>query len=104
MRLRAPNVNIPPWLEKGLLGLFLLAVSPIIAAVAAMLAVVWLKRWLIGPRKDWSRWFAWHPVTVQRERGRSESRWLEMVERKSWGVLADIHKRPIGGTWEPASW
>lgn len=104
MRLRAPNWNIPPWLGKGLFGLFLVVMSPIIAIALLVFAVAWLKRKLIGPRKDWSRWFAWYPVTVRQERGGDETRWLEMVERKSWGALADIHKRPVGGTWEPASW
>lgn len=104
MRLRAPNLRLPRWLEIGLFGLLLLVMSPLIASVAIALGWLWLKRKLIGPRRDWSRWFAWHPVTVWEARGRQETRWLEMVERKSWDPFSDIHKRAVGSAWEPASW
>lgn len=39
--------------------------------------------------REWHRWFAWHPVCV----GRSDSRWLETVERRrDWDR--------DGGFWE----
>jgi hypothetical protein len=36
------------------------------------------REWL-AKKRQWNKWFAWHPVTVQEERV-----WLEWVEREGW--------------------
>jgi hypothetical protein len=104
MILKAPQWQLPRWAEKGLVGLLILLMSPIIVAVAAVLGLIWLKRKAVGPRRHWTRWFAWYPVRVKSDRsGFGETRWLETVERRSWDFASDTYKRQVGSTWEPYS-
>lgn len=108
MRLKAPNFTMPGWLDKVLMVVVTILFSPIIAGVASLVCLFWIKRQIVGPRREWGKWFAWHPVTVHfdnhRPFGGKELRWLEFVERKSWGVMADTCYRKPGSTWEKESW
>lgn len=90
MRLREPM--LPDWLAATLGYSVLLLASPAILAIAALVGVIWLKRKAIGPTEDWGRWFAWYPVRVDF----ADTRWLEMVERRSWGIAQDTQYRASG--------
>jgi hypothetical protein len=68
-----------------LLGIFVFA--------ATIIGIVKTKRFIVGPREYWSKWFAWFPVRVQTEEGRVESVWLEMIERRSEGTMEDTYYR-----------
>ncbi|NTF35547.1 hypothetical protein [Agrobacterium rubi] len=70
--------KIPKWVEYTLLAIFMPLIAPLIA-------ILWLeqqKRKMIGPRAEWSPWFAWHPV--RSDRGFGNTVWLEWVERRVW--------------------
>jgi hypothetical protein len=91
MRLRDPI--IPDWLGYTIAAPIAIALLPIVGACFALGSIVWLKRQVLGPRKDWSPWFAWYPVDC----GWDDKRWLETVERRSWSVMADTQFRAIDG-------
>ena len=57
--------------------------------LVGILATHNLKRRLLGPGTEWSRWFAWHPVGV----GYRRWAWLEYVERRASTTAADIECR-----------
>ena len=70
--------ELPSWIGYPMGAVFLVAFSP-------LLLILWLeaeKRKLIGPRDEWSTWFAWYPV--RSDRGFGQSVWLEWVERRVW--------------------
>lgn len=90
MKLRRSS-RWPSWVIDIVAVTIILAASPFILGLGAIVALVWYKRRLIGPWPQWHRWFAWYPVTVSM----SERRWLEMVERRASGILADTHYRAI---------
>lgn len=90
MKLRRSS-RWPSWVIDIVAVTIFLAASPFIIGLGAIVALVWCKRRLIGPWPQWHRWFAWYPVTVSI----SERRWLEMVARRSSGILADTHYRAI---------
>lgn len=77
---------------------FLIATAPITIPAAAIIGlgvgVALAKRWAIGPHKEWGQWFAWHPVRLG-EWFDTDWRWLEMVERRSWSLLADTEYRAV---------
>lgn len=87
MRLREPV--IPDWLGYTIAVPIAVAVLP----VAAMVGLIWVKRQIVGPRDEWAKWFAWYPVST----GWDGTRWLEYVERRAWGVMADIQYRALEG-------
>lgn len=94
MKLREPT--IPDWLGYSIGIPVLLAVSPIIAGCAVAVALIWAKCQLIGPQKEWQRWFAWYPARIRDEHGwPMELRWLEMVERRSFGIMQDTQFRAV---------
>lgn len=93
MIIREPD-TIPDWLGYSIGVPVLIAVSPVIAACAAGFGLIWLKRWAIGPGKAWARWFAWYPVRIRDEHDwPQELRWLEIVERRSFGMMQDTQFR-----------
>lgn len=82
---------IPAW-GVEIIGTFVLLVSlPVLIVLAAIFGAVWVKRRAVGPGRRWSRWFAWYPVRVEF----NDHRWLETVERRSIGILADTRYRAI---------
>lgn len=107
MILKAPEIQMPPWLVKAL-GYFCMAIfSPVIALVGGVFAISWVKRKVFGPGEEWSRWFAWHPVSVAKDSARfsdKETRWFEVVERQSFGVMQNTYYRVAGSEWERPTW
>lgn len=87
MRIHEPI--IPDWLGYTIAVPVMIAASPLIAFIAACIGLIWLKRQVLGPTKIWTRWFAWHPVRVDF----CDTRWLEIVERRSFGVIQDTQYR-----------
>lgn len=72
--------------------------SPILVLAGLMLAllvvidrVVFIKRLLVGPKEDYKKWFAWHPVKLSDEYDIDgifpQDIWLwgEFVERSVYG-------------------
>ncbi|KAA3527063.1 hypothetical protein GOZ96_04820 [Agrobacterium vitis] len=70
--------EMPKWVEYPILAIFM----PLIAPLIAMFWLEKQKRKLIGPRAEWSPWFAWHPV--RSDSGFGHAVWLEWVERRVW--------------------
>lgn len=70
--------KMPKWVEYLALVIFI----PLIAPLIAILLLEQQKRKLIGPRAEWSTWFAWYPV--RSDRGFGNAVWLEWVERRVW--------------------
>jgi hypothetical protein len=86
MRWKPDTRFLPESLTDALLmplaALFLVAISPVIA--------VFYLDYLVRGTERWSRWFAWHPVTVGV--WWDESRrvvWLELIERYRGSVMSD---------------
>lgn len=93
MIVREPD-TIPDWLGYSIGIPVLIAVSPVIAGCAIIVGLIWLKRRAIGPNKEWKGWFAWYPVRLRDEHGwPKELRWLEIVERRSFGIMQDTQFR-----------
>lgn len=63
-------------------GVLICGIVIVCTAIWKVVTLPWnFKRFLIGPRKTWSGWFAWHPVRVV-DRARGETwHWWEPVER-----------------------
>lgn len=80
--------------SKVLLVLISPLLLAVVAAIIPILAIMWCKRAVVGPHKNWSRWFAWHPVNLG-EWFEPDWRWLEIVERKSWSLMDDVQYRPL---------
>ncbi|UQS95231.1 hypothetical protein Pam5_15 [Pseudanabaena phage Pam5] len=55
------------------------------------------KRELLGPSTDWQLWFAWFPVTVERQE--LDRRWLEWVERKLGDSGEIRYQEPAPSVW-----
>lgn len=91
--MKFPRQIIPSWGVETIGLLVLLVGSPFFLFGGVVVGAIWAKRRAIGPGKRWSRWFAWYPVRVDFQ----DSRWLEMVERRSTGMLADTHYRATDG-------
>lgn len=91
MRLREPVIH--DWLGYTIAVPMVVVASPIFIAVALIIGLIWLKRQALGPHREWAKWFAWYPVNT----GRDGTRWLEYVERRTWGVMADIQYRALEG-------
>lgn len=89
MKVKSPV--LPKWGENVLVSVFVITGAPALLAIAALVALWWLKRRAIGPRNVWQHWFAWYPVKV----GFDDVRWLEMVERRSMGIMCDTHHRSL---------
>lgn len=70
--------ELPSWIGCLLAPVFFAVFSPLLL----LIFIDRLKRKLIGPTSEWSRWFAWHPV--RGDRGFGDSVWLEWVERREW--------------------
>lgn len=81
------NTELPDWAVVS----FIAVMSPLLIIGAASLFLTfggfWLKRRLLGPSKDWSWWFAWHPICRNVDNEYDERVWLEWVERRSGGLL-----------------
>lgn len=53
--------------------------APLVAALFLTVVISdWLER-TFGPKKKWSRWFAWRPVRI--DEGFGDYVWLENIER-----------------------
>lgn len=103
MRLRSPNIPTPKWLENCLGVLVVAAFSPVLAGVAALVGMAWVKRKLIGPTEAWGRWFAWYPAKCAINADYwpdTEWRWLEIVERRSGGIMCNTEFRVAQATQE----
>lgn len=90
MRLREPT--IPDWLAWCIAAPMLVLAIPFVALGFALFAVIWIKRKALGPSEAWTPWFAWYPVRVDYH----DTRWLETVERRSFGQLQDTQFRARG--------
>lgn len=94
MKLREPT--LPDWLGYSIGIPVLIAILPILLGCAGIFGLVWLKRRVIGPGKEWKRWFAWYPARLLHIHGHtSELRWLEIVERRSFGIMQDTQFRAV---------
>ncbi|MCD4661794.1 hypothetical protein [Agrobacterium sp.] len=74
--------ELPKWMEYPMMVVFM---PLIIGVFGPLFALLWLekqKRKLLGPREEWSAWFAWYPV--RSDRGFGNAVWLEWVERRVW--------------------
>ncbi|MED5546193.1 MAG: hypothetical protein VYD90_13165 [Pseudomonadota bacterium] len=80
---------LPDWLGFCISIPICIAAMPVAAGLLAMLGVAWCKRRILGPHAEWRRWFAWYPVKVTI----AEWKWLEVVERRSGGILWDTDYR-----------
>lgn len=83
---------MPDPLGECLGVILLLILLPIVApAMAIMFTIYWLwrgKQRLLGPRREWQSWFAWHPVHLDAPWG--DWVWLEWVKRRCPEPLGDI--------------
>lgn len=87
MRWKSPT--IPERWEPFICWPLVVITSPAWITLAAVIGSFWLKRKIMGPREQWAVWFAWHPVEIDW----GEWRWLELVERQSYGMNQDTHYR-----------
>lgn len=92
--MKIPQLVIPDRLGMVIGWTVLIVISPLLAVMAAMIGCVALKRKVVGPTSDWGRWFAWYPVAVAWE-WESDTRWLEIVERRSGGIMHNIEYRSV---------
>lgn len=79
----------PGWLLTSFAVTVLVLCSPVILALLALGAGILAKRRAVGPVKDWRPWFAWYPVRLPN----ADLVWLEVVERRSGGVLFETEFR-----------
>lgn len=89
-----------PRLEKILGNVFIVILFPFLLLLVLWFGVIHglitAKRWVLGPRKEWSRWFAWYPVRLGN--WAAPLVWLEWVERRSYSPWYETSYRPT----EPA--
>lgn len=79
---------IPEWIGITIAIPIGIAAIPVVAIGFGFAGLVWLKRQVIGPTKEWSRWLAWYPVNVG-DTFDPDWRWLEIVELQSWAIMQD---------------